>query len=217
MRTSETAQIFHKRNYQQELDSLIDNIKGNEKPPALVLHSCCAPCSSYVLEYLSKHFSINIVYYNPNISSEDEFKHRLSEQERLIRQMDLENPVTLTRCDYVPQEFYEIARGFEDCRERGERCRRCYRLRLEYTARMAKAQGADFFASTLTLSPLKDARTINEIGEELSKKYGVRYLCSDFKKKDGYKRSIELSRKYDLYRQDFCGCVYSKRRLRDAD
>lgn len=217
MRTSQTERNLQKRNYQQELDGVLADIKDCDKPPVLMLHSCCAPCSSYVLEYLSKYFCINIVYYNPNISSEDEFEHRFSEQERLICEMDFENPVTLTRCDYVPQEFYEIARGFEDCRERGERCRRCYRLRLEHTARVAKASGADFFASTLTLSPLKDADAINKIGEELSKEYGVRYLASDFKKRDGYKRSIELSREHCLYRQNFCGCVYSKRRLNNVD
>lgn len=200
-----------KRNFQKELDVIIENNKTAGVVPKLLLHSCCAPCSSYVLEYLSQYFSIMVLYYNPNISSKEEYTLRLGEQKRLIEQMMFENPVTLLEGEYAPEAFYTLAKGLEDCPERGERCHRCYRLRLEYTAKVAKETGADCFATTLTLSPLKDAQVLNAIGEELSGKYNVSYLPSDFKKRGGYQRSIELSRKYNLYRQDFCGCVYSKR------
>lgn len=199
-----------KRNYQKELDLLIEDFARKGQVPALMLHSCCAPCSSYALEYLSDYFHINVFYYNPNISSEEEYNLRLSEQRRLIRELPQKYPVTLTEGEYDPQVFYRMAKGLEKCPERGERCLRCYRLRLEECARLAKEQGADFFATTLTLSPLKSADAINEIGEELADKYGIAYLCTDFKKKNGYKRSIELSREYNLYRQNFCGCVFSK-------
>lgn len=204
-----------KRNYQRELDELIDRLCIENKVPTLTLHSCCAPCSSYCLEYLSEYFRINVVYYNPNISSREEYDLRLSEQRRLIHTMEFKHPVTLTGCDYEPSEFYEIAKGLEKCPERGERCLACYRLRLEYAAQQAVRDGSDFFATTLTLSPLKDASALNSIGESLSQEYGVSYLSTDFKKKNGYKRSIELSREYNLYRQDFCGCVYSKRQTSD--
>ena len=199
-----------KRNYQKELDLLIEDFARKGQVPALMLHSCCAPCSSYALEYLSDYFHINVFYYNPNISSEEEYNLRLSEQRRLIRELPQKYPVTLTEGEYDPQVFYRMAKGLEKCPERGERCLRCYRLRLEECARLATEQGADFFATTLTLSPLKSADAINEIGEELADKYGIAYLCTDFKKKNGYKRSIELSREYNLYRQNFCGCVFSK-------
>ncbi|MBE6737846.1 MAG: epoxyqueuosine reductase QueH [Ruminococcaceae bacterium] len=199
------------RNFQKEMDSLISKLKAEDKVPTLMLHSCCAPCSSYVLEYLSEYFRIMVVYYNPNISKIEEYDLRLAEQKRLIEQMPFKNPVTLIAGEYNPLEFFEIAKGLEDCRERGKRCHRCYRLRLEYTAKLAKEKGTDYFATTLTLSPLKDAKVINEIGEELSKKYDTPYLASDFKKKEGYKRSLELSKEYNLYRQSFCGCIYSQR------
>lgn len=199
-----------KRNYQKELDLLIEDFARKGQVPALMLHSCCAPCSSYALEYLSDYFHINVLYYNPNISSEEEYNLRLNEQKRLIEELPQKYPVTLTEGEYDPQVFYQMAKGLEKCPERGERCLRCYRLRLEECARLAKEQGADFFATTLTLSPLKSAEAINEIGEELAVKYSVAYLCTDFKKKNGYKRSIELSREYNLYRQNFCGCVFSK-------
>ena len=198
------------RNYQRELDNLTAGFLHEGRVPSLLLHSCCAPCSSYVLEYLSEYFNITVLYYNPNISSEEEYNLRLSEQERLINEMDLKNPVSLISEQYNPAEFYEIAKGLEKCPERGERCHKCYRLRLEHTAHIAKEQGYDYFATTLTLSPLKDATVLNAIGEELADKYDVSYLVSDFKKKDGYKRSIELSKEYGLYRQSFCGCIFSK-------
>ena len=198
------------RNFQKEMDRLIEWLCEEERVPTLLLHSCCAPCSSYVLEYLSKYFSINVLYYNPNISNKEEYKLRLAEQQKLIESMDFVNPVTFTAGDYDVSSFFEIAKGLENCEERGERCHRCYRLRLEYTAKKAKETGADFFATTLTLSPLKDAKVLNAIGEELAAEYGVRYLASDFKKREGYKRSLQLSKEYSLYRQSFCGCVYSR-------
>lgn len=199
-----------KRNYQKELDALIEKNLKEGKVPSLVLHSCCAPCSSYALEYLSDYFNINVLYYNPNISSKEEYQLRLSEQKRLIAELRVKYPVTLTEGEYEPSVFYAVAKGLEHCPERGKRCLKCYRLRLEAAARLAKEQGADYFATTLTLSPLKSAESINEIGEELEKEYAVKYLPTDFKKKNGYKRSIELSRIHNLYRQNFCGCVYSK-------
>jgi len=198
------------RNFQKEMDNLIADLSRQGRVPRLVLHSCCAPCSSYVLEYLSEHFEITVVYYNPNISIKEEYDLRLREQARLIKEMRFKNPVTLVAGEYDPRVFFEMAKGLELCKERGERCHRCYRHRLEYAAKVAKEAGADYFATTLTLSPLKDAKVINSIGEELSEKYGVSYLASDFKKKEGYKRSLELSREYNLYRQDFCGCIYSR-------
>lgn len=200
-----------KRNYQKELDVLIANLQKEGRVPSLLLHSCCAPCSSYVLEYLSQHFNITVLYYNPNISSKEEYTLRLAEQKRFIEVLPSKNPVKLIEGDYEPKEFYAIAKGLESCPERGERCRKCYRLRLEYTAKLAKAEGFDYFATTLTLSPLKDAEALNNIGEELSEIFETAYLASDFKKREGYKRSLELSKEYDLYRQNFCGCVYSKR------
>lgn len=181
----------------------------------LLLHSCCAPCSSYCLEYLSQHFSVTVLFYNPNISSKEEYSLRLAEQKRLIEQMPFVHPVTLLEGRYDPREFFSLSKGLESCPERGERCHKCYRLRLEYTARKAKEMGFDYFATTLTLSPLKDAKALNAIGEALGEEYGTKYLPSDFKKKGGYLRSIELSREYDLYRQDFCGCVYSKKQAED--
>ena len=200
-----------KRNFQKELDILIEKNRAEGVVPTLLLHSCCAPCSSYVLEYLSEFFKITVVYYNPNISSQEEYALRLSEQKRFIGELSVRNPIDLIEGEYNPKAFFNIAKGLENAPERGERCRKCYRLRLEYTAKIAKEQGFDYFATTLTLSPLKDAAAINSIGEELMEIYKTPYLSSDFKKKEGYKRSLELSREYSLYRQNFCGCVYSKR------
>ena len=210
------------RNYQKELDKLISELEPG-KAPRLFLHSCCAPCSSYVLEYLRQYFRITVFYYNPNISPEPEYRKRVEEQKRLIaaynRELEIdipenENakgyPIAVIEGDYEPACFYRIAKGLEQCPEGGERCFACYRLRLEETAGLAAEEGYDFFATTLTISPLKNARKLNEIGEELSQIYNVKWLPSDFKKKNGYKRSIELSQEYDLYRQDFCGCIYSK-------
>ena len=203
---------MNKRNYQKEMDELTGLLMKSGEVPTLLLHSCCAPCSSYCLEYLSKYFRITDLFYNPNIFPPEEYERREKELKRLIEETaEYPNPVTFLAGDYDPKVFFEMAKGLEDAPERGERCFLCYRLRLTEAARAAKELGSDYFATTLTLSPLKDAEKINEIGEEVAKEYGVRYLSSDFKKKNGYLRSLELSKEYDLYRQDFCGCVFSKK------
>lgn len=196
-------------NYQKRLDSLIAQLGG--EVPSLLLHSCCAPCSSHCIEYLSQYFSITILYYNPNISPAEEFFKRAAEQQRLVREMPLKNPVEVVVDSYDPQEFYSAVKGLEHIPEGGERCFACYRLRLERAARYAAEHGFDYFCSTLTISPLKNAAKLNEIGETLSEIYPVKHLPSDFKKKNGYKRSIELSQQYGLYRQNYCGCAFSKR------
>lgn len=199
---------MNKINYQRLTDKIIDGLGSNT--PKLLLHSCCAPCSSYTLEYLSQYFEITVLYYNPNISPYDEFEKRFSEQKRLIEALPSKHKITLIKGDYRYEEFEQIAKGYENVAEGGERCFRCYRLRLEKTARLAKEQGFDYFCTTLSISPLKNSQRINEIGYELAEKYGVEWLPSDFKKCEGYKRSIQLSKEYDLYRQNFCGCIYSK-------
>lgn len=199
------------RNYQKELDKLIENVKESGQPPRLFLHSCCAPCSSYVLEYLSDYFSITDFFYNPNIYPPAEYDKRVQELQRLIEQQPHKYPITLVEGDYHPEEFFEMAKGLEQIPEGGERCFQCYRMRLKETARLAAEGGYDYFTTTLTISPLKNAEKLNEIGEELEQIYGVKHLPSNFKKKNGYKRSIELSAQYDLYRQNYCGCVFSKR------
>ena len=199
---------MNKINYQKETDSLIESWNGTV--PTLLLHSCCAPCSSYTLEYLSRYFSITVFYFNPNISPKAEFDKRFAEQKRLIETLPSENKISLICGDYNYDEFLNIARGYESVPEGGERCFRCYRMRLEKTAELAKQNGFDYFCTTLSISPLKNSQKINEIGFDVAEKYGVKWLPSDFKKREGYKRSIELSREYDLYRQNFCGCVFSK-------
>ncbi len=199
------------RNYQKELDRLIENIKKEEKVPRLFLHSCCAPCSSYVLEYLSEYFEITVFFYNPNISPEEEYRKRVRELRRMTEEMNFRHPVHVLEGAYRPEEFYQMARGLEEVPEGGERCFRCYRLRLGEAAKLAKEGGYDYFTTTLSISPLKNAPKLNEIGEELGEIYGVSHLPSDFKKRDGYKRSVQLSAEYGLYRQDYCGCVFSKK------
>lgn len=199
------------RNYQKEMEKIIEGFHGRRK--TLLLHSCCAPCSSAVLEKLQKIFEVTVFYYNPNISEDTEYRKRVEEQKRLIEAFNLKNPdspIKMIDGDYEPQVFYEAARGLETCPEGGERCFKCYALRLEKTAQMAKDGGYDYFTTTLTISPLKNAGKLNEIGEEMAEKYQSPFLPSDFKKKEGYKRSIELSKEYDLYRQNFCGCAFSK-------
>lgn len=199
-------------NYQKETEKIISGIDPGQ-PPRLFLHSCCAPCSSYCLEYLCKYFAVTVFYYNPNISWSEEYLKRAEEQKRLIAVYNEErkgHPIGICEGDYDPECFFETARGYEDCPEGGERCRRCFELRLRETARRAQDGGYDYFASTLTVSPLKNARVINETGQRLSEEYKVAWLPSDFKKKDGYKRSVELSALYGLYRQDYCGCAFSK-------
>lgn len=202
---------MNKVNYQKLLDEIIMKNEREDITPSLLLHSCCAPCASYTIEYLSQYFSITVFYYNPNISEQAEYEKRKAEQIRLINSMPVKNKVCFLACGYDSGEFFDIAKGYEDCREGGERCFRCYRLRLEKTARAARDNGFDYFCTTLSISPLKNAQKINQIGYETEKKYGVAWLPSDFKKREGYKRSIELSRAFDLYRQNYCGCIYSKR------
>lgn len=199
---------MNKRNFQKELEHIIEGI-DLKKRPSLFLHACCAPCSSYVLEYLNKYFDITVFYYNPNINSSEEFLFRQSEVERLISQMPLENPVKLIKTEFSSGDFYSAVKGFEDCKEGGERCFRCYELRLRKTAELCKELGFDYFATTLTISRQKSSERINEIGERVSLETGAKYLISDFKKKHGNERSIQLSAEYNLYRQNFCGCAYS--------
>ena len=198
-------------NYQKELDKLIDQLTKEQKVPRLLLHSCCAPCSSYVLEYLSNYFDITVFYYNPNIYPETEYTKRILEQQKLIDDMEFKHPVSFVAGEYEKEKFYEMAKGLEDVKEGGSRCMKCYELRLRETAELAKAGEYDYFTTTLSISPLKNAAKLNEIGQRLAQEYGVEYLVSDFKKKNGYKRSTELSKIYGLYRQDYCGCEFSQR------
>ena len=202
---------MNKINYQKELDKVIEVLQRQGRVPRLLLHSCCAPCSSYVLEYLSRYFEITVFYYNPNIYPPEEFGKRVEEQKRLIAQLPAEHPISFLDGPYEPERFYEMAKGLEQVPEGGARCFKCYRLRLTETAEMARAGKYDYFTTTLSISPLKNAEKLNEIGGQLAKDYGVDYLYSDFKKRNGYKRSTELSREYGLYRQDYCGCVFSKK------
>ncbi len=198
------------RNYQKELKRIIASIpEGNV--PTLLLHSCCAPCSSYVLEYLSDYFAVTVLYYNPNIYPEEEFRHRADEQKRLIESLPSKYPISFIEGRFDSREFYEAVRGLEHIPEGGERCHACFRLRLEETARIAAENRFDYFTTTLTISPLKNAAALNKIGEETASHFGIAWLPSDFKKKNGYKRSVELSEEYGLYRQDYCGCVFSKK------
>ena len=196
-------------NYQLKLEEILKENK--DKTPKLLLHSCCAPCSSYVLEYLTNYFEITILFYNPNITIEEEYLKRLNEIKKLVETIPHKNKIEVVEGRYNPQEFLDIAKGLEDLKEGGERCFKCYRLRQEEAAKYAKENNYDFFTTTLSISPHKNADKLNEIGEELSSIYQVNYLYADFKKKGGYQRSIELSKEYDLYRQDYCGCIYSKR------
>lgn len=199
------------RNYQKELEQFIAQLQQKEQVPTLLLHSCCAPCSSYVLEYLSAYFRITVFYYNPNIYPESEYYTRVKEQRRFIAALPARYPVDFTEGAYIPEDFYHCTRGMEHLPEGGRRCFACYRLRLESAAKTAKEKGCSYFASTLSISPLKNAQKLNEIGEQLAREYQVLWLPNDFKKKNGYKRSTELSREYGMYRQDYCGCVYSLR------
>ena len=197
-----------KRNFQKELEDVIEGI-DKDNPPSLLLHSCCGPCSSYCLEYLSEYFKITVLYYNPNIYPPEEFEIRAKEQEKFIEQFPAKNKITYILGEYNPEEFYDMAKGLEDLPEGETRCFKCYRQRLEKAADLAQKQGFDYFTTTLSISPLKRADKINEIGEELSLIYNVKHLPSDFKKKNGYKRSTELSKEYNMYRQDYCGCEFS--------
>ena len=196
-------------NYQKELEKIIDNIKNSNKTPKLLLHACCGPCSSYCIEYLSKYFDITIIYYNPNIYPDTEYNRRLNELKKFINEIKLEKKIELIESRYNQDEYYKAVKGLEKLGERSKRCFACYKLRMEEAAKYASSNKYDYFTTTLSISPYKDAMWINEIGAELEKKYNIKYLYSDFKKRNGYKRSIELSKIYNMYRQDYCGCVYS--------
>ena len=185
------------------------SIKERKK---ILLHSCCAPCSSHVITFLTNFFDITILYYNPNISPIEEYNKRKEEQIKLIKEIKTDGKIDIIDCDYDNDIYENKIKGYEECPERGARCTICFNLRLEKTAKVAKDNNYDYFCSTLTVSPYKNAPLINQIGEELSKKYNIKWLYSDFKKADGYKHSIELSKNYNLYRQDYCGCIYSKRK-----
>ena len=213
---------MNNRNYSKELEKRIEEFQKEGRHPRLLLHACCAPCSSYCLEYLREYFDITVFFYNPNITEENEYRKRVIEEKRLIekynrqvREKNFEGMnsdenariIEIIEGEYKPSDFFDAARGYEDCKEGGERCRKCFELRLRETARVAAEQGFDYFTTTLTISPLKNADVLNEVGETAG---GEKFLPSDFKKKNGYKRSIELSHKFDLYRQDFCGCGFSK-------
>lgn len=195
---------MNKINFDAEMLKMLKDARGGR----LLLHSCCAPCSSYCLEETAKALSVTVFYYNPNLDCLEEYERRKGEQIRFLQETGL---ASFLDCDYAHGDFEEIARGLEGEREGGARCEKCFRLRLERTAAEAKARGFDFFATTLTVSPLKNASLVNEIGLSLEREYGVRYLPSDFKKRGGYLRSVELARQYGLYRQNYCGCIYSKR------
>lgn len=187
----------------------LESIKERKR---ILLHSCCAPCSSAVITFLTKYFDITILYYNPNIAPKEEYEKRKKEQIRLINEIDKVGTINIIDCDYDNDIYEKKIKGYEECPERGARCTICFNLRLEKTAKIAKENNYDYFCSTLTVSPYKNATLINQIGESLSKKYNIKWLYSDFKKAEGYKKSIELSKKYGLYRQDYCGCIYSQRK-----
>lgn len=198
------------RNYAKELEQLIQKLQQEGKVPRLLLHACCAPCSSAVLEYLSQYFAITLLYYNPNIAPLEEYQKREAELRRLVSQMKFTHPVELLPCQYDGQAFVQAARGLEGEPEGGKRCEACFRLRLRYAAQEAARLRFDYYTTTLSISPMKNAPLLNQLGEEIGREFGVAHLPSDFKKKDGYKRSVQLSKEYDLYRQDYCGCAFSK-------
>lgn len=199
-----------KENYSNKCEEILKNLNGQKK---LLLHSCCGPCSSYVITYLMNYFDITILYYNPNIYPYEEYLKRKEEQIKVIDELNKisKNSISILDCDYDNSKYEEEIKGFEKEPERGKRCEICYNLRMEKTAILAQKKGYDYFCTTLSVSPYKNANLINKIGEKLEEKYQVKWLYSDFKKKDGYKKSIELSNKYNLYRQNYCGCIYSKR------
>lgn len=219
---------MNKRNYAKELDAKIAEFQKAGIYPRILLHACCAPCSSYCLEYLREFFDVTVFFFNPNITDGEEYRKRVIEEKRLIeeynRQVDEKNfegmhsdekarKIEIIEGDYDPKVFFEAARGYETCKEGGERCRKCFELRLRETARVAKEMGFEYITTTLTISPLKNADVLNEVGQEAASLYGITFLPSDFKKKEGYKRSIELSQKFGLYRQNFCGCSFSKNNI----
>ena len=198
-----------KQNYQLMLEETIQEITEANKVPKLLLHSCCAPCSSYCLEYLSDYFEITVFYYNPNIYPDEEYFHRAREQQVFIERFPAKHPISFVEGDFDKERFFQSVKGLENEPERGARCNVCFELRLGEAASMARQMNMDYFTTTLSISPMKDAALLNDIGSKMEEKYGVKYLHSDFKKKNGYKRSCELSQEYGMYRQDYCGCVFS--------
>lgn len=197
-------------NYNTKMEEEIAKLKEQNETPRLLLHSCCAPCSSHVIDVLSPFFHITILYYNPNIEPYEEYEKRKEEEIRFINEFPHKNDITMLDCDYDNEKYHATIKGLEQEKEGGARCSKCYFLRMEKTAKIAKENNFDYFATTLTVSPLKNSQKLNEIGEILSEKYQINYLYSDFKKKEGYKHSIALAKEYNLYRQDYCGCIYSK-------
>ena len=206
---------MNKINYQKKMEEII-KIECNNKVPTLLMHSCCAPCSSYCIDYLSDYFEITILYYNPNIYPEEEYYLRVNEQKKFIESFPTKHKVKFVEGRYDKEKFYEITKGMENVLEGHERCHKCYELRLREAADYAKKNDFDYFTTTLSISPLKDAQKLHEIGKKLSDEYGIKYLYSDFKKKEGYKKSTEISKEYGMYRQYYCGCVYSKKQ-RDTE
>ncbi len=199
-------------NYQKKLDKLISEISEKNITPTLLLHSCCAPCSSYVLTYLAEYFKITVFYYNPNIYPESEYVYRVNEVKRLIEELPVKNKISFIEGEYNPDLFFEAVKGLENENEGGERCFKCYDLRIKEASEIAKREGFDYYTTTLSISPHKNAEKLNEIGEKYADE-NTRHLPSDFKKKNGFKESVRLSEKYNLYRQNYCGCVFSKRNL----
>ena len=206
--------LNNKINYQKELDKIIKNIESNNSIPKLFLHSCCAPCSSYVMEYLSNYFEITLFYYNPNIYPKKEYSYRINEQKKFIEQINnnnnTKNKIDFIEGKYNTEEFYKVTKGLENISEGGNRCFKCYEMRLKKTAKYAKENNFDYFTTTLSISPHKNSQILNEIGKKISNELNIKYLFSDFKKKNGYNRSIQLSEYYGLYRQKYCGCIFSK-------
>ena len=196
-----------KINYDLELEKIISSL--NDKKPNLLLHTCCAPCSSSVIERLCKYFEITVFYYNPNIEPQEEYLKRKEEQKRFLK--EISKNINFLDCDYEHEEFINIAKGKEDIPEGGKRCHDCYKLRLTKTAKKAKDLSYEYFGTTLTVSPYKNSQILNQLGREIEEEMNIKYLYSDFKKKEGYKRSIVLSKEYNLYRQDYCGCKYSQK------
>lgn len=200
-----------KENYYLLFENQLNRIKEKGKVPTILLHSCCAPCSSHVITFLKEYFDITIIYYNPNIYPYEEYKKRKDEQIRLLNEIKSKNKLNIIDCDYDNNIYEETIKGLEKEKEGGSRCYKCFWLRLDKTAQIAKENNYDYFSTTLTISPYKNSTVINEIGKELETIYNITWLYSDYKKKDGYKKSIQLSKEYNLYRQNYCGCIYSKR------
>ena len=204
---------MNRTNYQKQLEEVLKRMKEEGKRKRLLLHACCAPCSSYCLEYLREAFALTVFFYNPNLTEQEEYRRRVEEEKRLIALMNGQegsSQIEILEGRYEPERFLEAAKGLETCKEGGERCVRCFALRLGETARVAAEDGFDFFTTSLTISPLKNSALLNRIGALEGERYGVRFLPSDFKKNNGYLRSTQLSRLYGLYRQNYCGCIYSK-------